>query len=296
MHKLFRLLPLVLALALLCACTTDGTSIKNASPTASENAASPSEQLSPSASPSAAAPIPASEDNEARCRIFRTFLSDNYKTLSDAFNGDISGICFLDLDCDRGIEMVLFDAGASAALGAEFFDITPDGNVVCVSSNLDAVGKAFRGKNFLSVTVNANRFDDFRLMEGSDGSQFFVVQSGNGARDFKYTELVRFGHDENDILTLESLCYDYQEMDDDGNVTSETWKIAGKSATKTEYDDATKAFAKNATDMKYTAKGVSVLDSGADYESSSAGLQQMAEKAYTLWDANKFGYFVHTTA
>lgn len=293
MQKKFRLLPLLLSLALLCACSTTGTSIKNASPSAAAASDSPSAAASASASPETTAPA---VDNAARCRSFRTFLSDNYKTLSAAFNNGISGIAFLDLDCDGGIEMVLFDAGASAALGAEFFDLDADGAVECVSSNLDAVGKTFGGRELSSVIVNANRFDDFRLMQGSGNTQYFVVQSGNGALDFKYTELVRFGRDKNDVLTLESLYYDYQDMDDDGNVTNESWKVAGKSATKAEYDAAVKDFEKNAADMKYTAKGVSILDSGANYETSAAGLQQMAEKAYTLWENNPFTYLSQTKA
>lgn len=291
MHKISRLLPLILILALLCACTDNGASLKDASPTASEVVSASPEETEKTAAPSEApaSTLPAAIDNTARCRVFRTFLSDNYEALSDAFTGGISGIGFLDLDCDGGIEMVMFDSGASAALGAEIFDIV-DGKVQCVSSNLDAVGRAFGGAHLSDVIVNANRFDDFRLMESADKTKrFFIVQSGNGALDFKYTELVKFGRDENDVLTLESLLYQYQDTDDDGNVTGENYKVAGKSATKADYDAAAKAFSKSAADVKYTAKGVFIWDSGADYETSSAGLQQMAEKAYALWEATESG-------
>lgn len=295
MHKISRLLPLVLILALLCACTDSGVSLKDASPSASEAAsASPAGTEEVTASPDApASPLPAEIDDTVRYSTFRTFLSDNYKTLSDAFTGGISGIGFLDLDCDGGMEMVMFDSGASAALGAEIFDIV-DGKVECVSSNLDTVSKAFGGSHLSDVVINANRFDDFRLMQSADATQqFFVVQSGNGALDFKYTESVKFGHDKNNVLTLESLYYQYDDMDDNGNITSESYKVAGKSATKAEYDAAVKAATKSATDMKYTAKGIFIWDSGANYETSSAGLQQMAEKAYALWETNKFGYIVN---
>lgn len=295
MHKISRLMPLILILALLCACTDNGVSLKDASPSASEAAtASPAETENITASPDAPAPtLPAGMDNSTRYSTFRTFLSDNYKALSDAFTGGISGIGFLDLDCDGGIEMVMFDSGASAALGAEIFDIV-DGKVECVSSNLDTVGKAFGGSHLSNVIVNANRFDDFRLMKSADATQqFFVVQSGNGALDFKYTEFVKFGHDKNNVLWMESLYYLYDDMDDNGNITNESYKVAGKSATKAEYDAAVKAFTKSATDMKYTAKGVFIWDSGANYETSSAGLQQMAEKAYALWETNKFSYLIN---
>lgn len=292
MRRFSRLLPLILALALLCACSEGGASLKAASPSASVAApVSPADTEEATASPSTPAPtLPAGLDNTEQCRVYRTFLSDNYKALSDAFTGGISGIGFLDLDCDGGIEMVLFDSGASAALGAEFFDIV-DGRVECVSSNLDTVGKAFGGSHLSSVVVNANRFDDFRLMESTDATQqFFVVQSGNGARDFKYNELIKFGHDKNNVLTLESLYYKYQDTDDNGNVTNESYKVAGTSAAKPEYDAADKTFQKSVTDMKYTAKGIFIWDSGANYETSSAGLQQMAEKAYSFWETNKIVY------
>ena len=288
MRKSFRLLPLILALALLCACTGGGNATVQGSisPSASETAgASPSAEIT--AAPSSPAASPAPVDNTARCRVFRTFLSDNYKALSEAFNDGISGIGFIDLDCDGGIEMVLFDSGASAALGAEFFDIV-NGSVECVSSNLEAVGKTFGGGHLSDVTVNANRFDDFRLMkDAKTGKSFFVVESGNGALDFKYTELIRFGCGDDDVLTLKSLFYDHQDLDDDGNVTAENWKLDGESATKAEYDAASKDFDKNASDQKYTAAGVFLWDSAANYESSEAGLQQMAEKAFSLWQANE---------
>ena len=288
MRKSIRLLPLLLALALLSACTQVGTSLKDASPTAGAavtSTPSPSAEasVSPGASPS---PAPAAVDNTARCRVFRTFLSDNYKALTDAFTGGISGIGFLDLDCDGGIEMVLFDAGASAALGAEFFDIV-NGSVECVSANLDSVAKAFGGKHLSAVTVNANRFDDFRLMaDNKSGEEFCVVQSGNGAVDFNYTELVRFSCGADDVLTLESLSYDYKDTDDNGAVTNETFRVAGKTASRAEYEAANAAFAKSAADTKYAAPGVFIWDSGANYPTSAAGLQQMAEKAYALREAD----------
>lgn len=286
MKKNIRLLPLVLLLALLCACTQESTPSKAASPSVSPV----DESVSPETSPDALAgtPVsPANVDNSARCRVFRTFLSDNYKAISDAYSGGISGIGFLDLDCDGGIEMVIFDSGASAALGAEFFDIDADGAVECVSANLEAVGRDFGGKYFSDVTVNANRFDDFRLMKDkSSGEEFFVVESGNGALDFKYTEQIRFRRGADDVLTLESLYYDYQETDDDGNILGETWRVGGKSATQSEYEAAKKTFEKSVDDQNYTAAGVFVWDSGANYEKGAAGLQQMAEKAFSLWQAN----------
>lgn len=286
MRRSIRLLPLALVLALLCACTQESASLKGVSPSASAALESAAPSVSLSASPDVTS-APANVDNTACCRVFRTFLSDNYKALSDAFTGGISGIGFIDLDCDGGIEMILFDSGASAALGAEFFDIDADGAVECVSSNLEAVGKAFGGAQFSAVAVNANRFDDFRLMkDNASGEKFFTVVSGNGAIDFNYRELIRFSCDENNILTLESVCYDYQDTDEDGGVTNESWKVGGRSATQSEYDAAKRAFEKSATDQKYTAAGVFVWDSGADYPASAAGLQQMAEKAFTLWQAS----------
>ena len=67
---------------------------------------------------------------------------------------------------------------------------------------------------------------------------------------------------------------------------SGTVSFTGSIFRQSEYDAAKRAFEKSATDQKYTAAGVFVWDSGADYPASAAGLQQMAEKAYALREAD----------
>lgn len=226
---------------------------------------------------------PVNIDNKEREKIFSDFLSDNYQKISDSFFSGISGIGFIDLDQDGGIEMVIFDAGASAAMGVQFFDII-DNNVECVSANMEAVGQNFGGEHFSSIVVNANYFDDFRLMEDKvSGEKFFIVESGNGAADFSYKELIRFGND-NGILTLESLMYKHEDYDiDTGNTTGQRFKINGKDAGKAEYDKAYKDFYSGIEDTGYEAKGVFMWEN-ADYASNYKGFMAMVNQALSLYD------------
>ena len=270
MRKSYSILFIVLILSLLCSC---GVSSLPSAETASPSK-SPSFSPVPSPSPSV--------DNTGREEIFRTFLSENYQKLSDSFSGGIAGIGFIDLDLDGGMEMIVFDTGASAAMGAQFFDIA-NGKVECISANMDAVGKAFGGSDMSAVIVNANHFNDFRLMKDkSTGEKFFIVSSGNGAADFSYSELIRFGS-KNGVLTLESLLYKYETTDvDSGAVTGDIYKIKGKAAAGSAYESAYAAFYNNAEDLGFDAKGVLTLES--DSASSKEGLIAMAVKALSLYD------------
>lgn len=222
-------------------------------------------------------------DNEAHGEDFRAFLSENYQKLSDAFFGGISGIGFADLDMDGGIEMLIFDAGASTAMGIQFFDII-DGSVECVSANMDAVGTTFGGEHMSDVVVNANAFDSFRLVEDiSTGEKFYVVQSGNGASDFSYSELVRFGSD-NGVLTLTSIMYKHEDYDiNNGDVTGENFIVDGKGTNRFAYEFAYSKFFAGVTDTGYVAKGVFMWEN-SDYELSFDGLMAMADKALALYE------------
>jgi len=221
-------------------------------------------------------------DNNARGEVFRAFLSDNYQELSDAFFGVISGIGFIDLDMDGGIEMLIFDAGASAAMGLQFFDIV-DGKVECVSANMEALGTIFGGKHMSGVIVTANAFDAFRLVKSTTtGEKLYIVQSGNGAADFIYSELIRFGND-NGVLTLQSLLYKYEDYNiDSGDLTGESYKILGKAANRSAYDSAYSEFFAGVSDTGFDAKGVFLWES-SDYEASFDGLMAMADNALTLY-------------
>ena len=96
MRRFFGLLSIVLALSLLCSCAGAGETVSGA-PSAAALSVSP--KATALASPSPAANSPA-DLNAGRKELFRAFLSDNYKKLSDAFSGGISGIGFIDLDLD----------------------------------------------------------------------------------------------------------------------------------------------------------------------------------------------------
>lgn len=289
MRRTHSIFIIVLVLALLCSCTQAGLFSGSGSPSADSSgtgSSSPTDITGEAVSPSPSQ-APAKVDNEARFALFRAFLSENYQGLSGAFYNGISGVGFIDLDIDGGVEMLVFDAGASAAMGLQFFDII-GGEVECVSANMDDVGTLFGGKHMSRVSVNANYFDDFRLMQDkASGGKFFIVQSGNGAADFSYSELVRFGNDEG-VLTLESLMYKYEEFDiDSGDLKSESFKITGKDAGKSEYEAAYSSFFAEAEDMGYVAMGAFLWEN-SEFEAGLDGLLAMADKARFLYFANSF--------
>ncbi len=129
----------------------------------------------PAASPSPEASPQLKLDNELRTQTFLAFIKDSYPQLSEAFFGGISGIGFIDLDCDTGVEMLIFDSGASASMGLQFFDIIDD-KVECVSANLTSVKDAYAKEHYSDVIVNANTFDSFRMMlDSATEKKFFLV-------------------------------------------------------------------------------------------------------------------------
>ncbi|MEA4895167.1 MAG: hypothetical protein VB064_07880 [Oscillospiraceae bacterium] len=291
MRKIRCIIILTLLVSLLCSCGSEGhvsASISPSSGSSGAPGASPTDITGNAASPvpSPVQPVP-QLDNGPRFDLFLAFLSDNYQELYDAFYGGISGIGFIDLDLDGGVEMLIFDAGASAAMGVQFFDII-GGEVECVSANMDAVGKTFGGEHFSTTIVNANHFDDFRLMEDkATKEKFFIVKSGNGAADFSYSELIRFEND-NCTLTLKSLMYEYTEYDaDTGAPISASFKLAGKSAGKDEYDTEYKKFFDSAEELPYTAMGAFLWEH-ENYESGKDGLLAMASAAQALYYSNSF--------
>ncbi len=290
MRKINCIFIVVLFLALLCSCGSEGLFSASGSPSgdsAGTGSPSPTDITGETASPAPTPTQSAQVGIDERFNTFRSFLSDNYQELSDAFFNGISGIGFIDLDLDGGIEMLIFDAGASAAMGLAFFDIIDD-KVECVSANMDAVGEAFGGDHLSKIVVNANRFDDFRLMQDKKtGEKFFIVESGNGAADFSYSELVRFGND-NGVLTLKSLMYKYDEYDiDSGELKSASFKVAGVDVEKTKYDSAYSAFFSGAEDLGYTAMGTFLWEKD-DFSAGLDGLLAMADKALLMYYVNSF--------
>ncbi|MDR1132023.1 MAG: hypothetical protein LBL15_06360 [Oscillospiraceae bacterium] len=286
MLKLRRIYIWILALTLLCACANraavpSDTPISSAPP---ENSAAPATEAAVSAPPDPS-PTPSAEpvDNTARGALFRAFLNDNYKKLSDAFYGGISGIGFIDLDGDGGIEMLVFDAGASAAMGLQFFDII-NNQAVCVSANLETVSSAFGSGYMSAVSVNANRFDDFRLVRDTQtGGEFFIVESGNGAVDFAYSELIRFDCGDEGALTLTSLLYKYEDYNaDTGETIGESFRIGNAEASREDYETAYSAFFSGLQDTGFEAQGVMLWNQADYYEAGLDGLLAMADDALAL--------------
>lgn len=220
-------------------------------------------------------------DNVVREQLYKNFLTNNYNDLSSLMPGGISGIGFIDLDLDGGMEMLLFDAGASASMGLQFFDII-DGEVRCVSANIVDLGERFGGDYLRETYVNANYFDDFRLMtDKKTGDKRFVVESANGALDFGYNEQISFSAD-GEILTLSSLCYQYQSFDNEtGTVTGTKYTVGGADCEKDAYDAAVKSLKDDYTDANLECKGVFLWEDDS-YAEGASGLIAMADKALSL--------------
>lgn len=223
----------------------------------------------------------ASIENIVRAQMFKNFLTDNYNQLSTLMSGGISGIGFIDLDLDGGMEMLIFDAGASAAMGLQFFDII-DGEVECVSANIVDLGAAFDGGHLRETYVNANYFDDFRLMTDKEtGDKFFCITSANGALDFSYSELIQFAAD-GEILTLTSLSYKYESYDiDTSELMSANFTVKGEPCDEDAFDAAMNAFDVNSEDTLLECKGVFTWEDNS-YSDGLTGLLAMADKALAL--------------
>lgn len=239
---------------------------------------SPSAPPTPSAAPSPAQTTPSGDWSET----YVDFLRDNYDNLNSLCYGGISGIGFIDLDLDGTPELLLFDIGASAALGAQFFDIV-DGQVVCVSANNPDLGVAYGQGYFSNLYVDANYFDDFKLMEDlKSGEQYFLVESGNGAEDFYYREDIRFGGGGSVPLTLTSLLYHYESFsfDADGNAvpSGETFTQNGQSISKGEYDSQYAALFASAKVLDYTPQGVFLWEDES-YDGTAESFLALAQTA-----------------
>lgn len=255
--------------------------IQPTTPVPSTGTAIPTESPTPSPKLSSS---PAPDDSEA-VKIYRDFLKNNYEALFEAC-GSIAGIGFIDLDCDGIREMIIFDSGASASMGVQFFDIS-DKKVECISANSEAVGKAFGGEHLTANYVNANLLEDFRLMENkADGKQFFLVESGNGNVESFYRELIRFGS-EDGVLTLSPLVYRYDEFDDaTGAISGSRFKIDGEDSDEAAYLSAISKIYADAADTGLECRGVFMWES-PDYTEDFKGFMLMAEKALELGSDNR---------
>ena len=212
---------------------------------------------------------------------YRQFLEDNFDVLAALWPDGMSGIGYLDLDLDGVPEMVLFDMGASAALGAQLFDIVGS-EVVCVSSLNEAAAAAFGDEYFSPVGVSASAFTDFRLV--NDGEQlWFAVRSANGSVDYDWTELVRFGCGEGGVLTLTSLCRCETETDaENGTTLSQSYTVRGEEVAGEAWEMAEADYAAT-EDLGYEAAGVFLWEDEEHYDPSLEGLLIMADAAATAY-------------
>ncbi len=208
--------------------------------------------------------------------IYTTFLEENYARLSELCYGGIAGVGFIDLDLDSVPELLLFDAGASASMGLQIFDIAGEA-VECVSANVVELGEAFGGTHYSTLYVNANYFDDFRLVQAPSGERFCYVVSGNGALDFSYSEIIRFDSGPDSVVTLTSVLYQYAECDPNtGETLSSRYTREGSEIDGAEASEVNEAFFSDNTDLDYEAFGVFIWEDRAystEYDGSMAMVQ-----------------------
>ena len=136
----------------------------------------------PAASEPEVSPSPETSPSFDEKEIYRSFLSENYEKLSAACFGVISGIGLIDLDMDSKLEMVLFDAGASASMGVQLFDII-DGGVECISIAVPspADNSVFVFLIPLACAAPSNTFTDERLTR-RENEIAQLVSMGNSIR------------------------------------------------------------------------------------------------------------------
>ena len=212
---------------------------------------------------------------------YLTFLDDNYDIFTALWPEGVSGMGFIDLDLDGTPELVVFDPGASVSLGAHIFDLI-DGQVHCVSSASESAAGAF-GREYLSpVSVCTTFFDMFRLSR-TDNGWCFWVNSANGTMEAVWDEVVRFGTDENGVLTAQSVCYRYLESDpESGLVLTERYTVAGAEAGEADYEAASNVYL-NGADVGYDARGVFLWNDQDTYEVPYEGFMAMARDAAAVY-------------
>lgn len=208
--------------------------------------------------------------------LYLDYCEANYEILEGPNYPGFTGAGFIDLDLDSVPELVLFDTGASAAMGVWLFDIV-EGVVQCVSSSGGVLDDVLKSPWYSNVVVNACYFEDFMLYRSTKGD-CFCVSSGNGAEDFFYRELIRFGRGENDVLTLESLAFQYVENDTDGNEISARYTLSGQESDKAAYDAFIAQFARDYVYSGYEPAGVFIW--GEDqFAPENGGLLEMVRAA-----------------
>ncbi len=290
-----RILCFILALTLLCAlcaCSkTEDTPVALVTPeqTATPPAEPTTEPISQSTEEQTAEPQPGGTgelpglsfytptQSDEWVTLYRGWLEDSFDVIAALWPDGISGIGFIDLDLDGTPELLLFDMGASAAMGVQLFDIV-DGAVVCVSSVNEGAAAAFGGEYFSPVSVCAQLFEDFRLV--SDGEQtFFTVHSANGTPESSWDEIIRFQRGSGDVLQLQSLCRSeiINDVEND-TIAVENYYVDGADCDENAYIEVSQAAAA-AADLGYEAFGVFQWNDMERYDTSLDGLLVMLDDA-----------------
>lgn len=240
--------------------------------------------------PAAHVPNPeslATLENEEWKTIYKNFLTESYETLKEACIGGIAGIGFIDLDLDGAGEMIIFDFGASAAMGVQIFDIV-DGKVECISANMEFVRDKFAGDHFSSQYVNTGLFESFRLMEdNASGKRFFMVESGNGATDFNYQEWIYFGNDD-DIVTLTSKLYKHENFDEEGEVVNAVCAQGELTVSLDRFEEELVILQGASKDTQYEAKGTFIWEDESYYEEFN-GFMNMVDNSIKIYAQTNLG-------
>ncbi len=259
---------------ILCLC---GTVCGCSAPAESAPSAAPTATAAPTALPEfVPSDVAQSEGERAEFKLYRDFLGLEYVPLTQCC-GFISGVGLCDLDLDGVAELLLFDAGASSAMGVQFFDIE-NGQVVCVSASCVEVGSLYKGESFdKRHYVNTVDFSAFRLVEDAQGDIFFTVTSMNGDDTLRFIERFRFGCADG-MLTLTALCCANEGYDGEtGEKKYTVYTRDDETLTDAEYA-AINAALDSAADMGYELSGCFHWESEA-YSTEYSGVMAMFDAA-----------------
>ena len=211
---------------------------------------------------------------------YLAFMQSNYDIFTALWPDGIGGVGFIDLDLDGTPEMVVFDSGASAAMGVQLFDLV-DGQVYCVSSTLDSAAGAFDSTYLSATSVCTSFFEAFRLSRTENGWCFWV-DSSNGTMETSWDEVVRFGSSSGALAPM-SVCYRYLEFDPaSGLVVAESYTVAGAASDGAGYQAAADIY-QEGQDTGYNAKGVFLSDDFERYGAGYEGFVAMVQDALSAY-------------
>ena len=273
-----RLHSCILAALMACVFLFTGAAAVPAQAAEGERPPAPDATPAPEAPPAAQVPetliLPAEE--EGWREAYLAFLDENYDIFAALWPEGVSGLGFIDLDLDGTPELVVFDQGASATLGAHLFDLV-DGVVYCVASDLDSAAGAFGETYFHPVGICASFFQSFRLSRTEDGWCFWV-DSANGTAETAWDEFIRFDSD-GGVLAPRAVCSRYLENDaETGLVEAEEYTVDGESADRDAYETVADRLMEGA-DVGYEARGVFLWNDLDTYSAPYDGFVAMAEAA-----------------